>query len=86
MNVTDTLVERGKLYGSFAENARLSQAIKCLMSEEGPNWPHMRPDQREALEAIAAKIARLLNGDPLHFDSWHDIAGYATLIADTLAP
>lgn len=42
------------------------------------------PDQREALEMIAHKIARILNGDPNYADSWHDVAGYATLVADRL--
>lgn len=31
----------------------------------------------EALEMIAHKIARILNGDLSYPDSWHDIAGYA---------
>ena len=42
------------------------------------------PDQREALEMIAHKIARIVNGDPNYADSWVDIAGYATLVADRL--
>ena len=33
---------------------------------------------------IAVKIARILNGDPNHFDSWIDIAGYATLAAELI--
>ena len=44
----------------------------------------LSPDQAEALDMIAHKIARILNGDPNHHDHWHDIAGYATLIADRL--
>jgi len=41
-------------------------------------------DQREALEMIAHKIARILNGDPNYADNWIDIAGYATLVANRL--
>jgi len=41
-------------------------------------------DQAEALDMIFSKIARILNGDPNHLDSWTDIAGYATLVADRL--
>jgi len=85
VNISDTLAERGKLYGKFADQAHISQAIKDGMSI-GRNWPVLRSDQREALELIAGKLARILNGDPEHFDSWHDVAGYATLIADTLTP
>ena len=44
----------------------------------------LEPDQREALEMLALKIARILNGDPNYADSWHDVAGYATLVADRL--
>jgi hypothetical protein len=48
-------------------------------------WQDLAPDQREALEMIQHKVARILNGDPSYHDSWHDIAGYATLVADRLA-
>jgi hypothetical protein len=44
----------------------------------------LMPDQREALEMIAHKIARIVNGDPNYADSWLDIAGYAQLVADRL--
>ena len=37
-------------------------------------------EEQEALDMIFHKIARILNGDPNYADSWHDIAGYATLI------
>lgn len=33
----------------------------------------------------AHKQARILNGDPNYADSWHDIAGYATLVEQELA-
>ena len=33
---------------------------------------------------IFHKIARITNGDPHYSDSWRDIAGYATLVADRL--
>jgi len=32
----------------------------------------------------AHKIGRILNGDPNWSDSWHDIAGYAQLVANRL--
>jgi hypothetical protein len=41
-------------------------------------------DQWEALEMIASKMSRIVNGNPDKVDNWHDIAGYATLIADRL--
>lgn len=33
---------------------------------------------------IAHKLGRIINGDPNYSDSWHDIAGYAKLVADRL--
>jgi len=41
-------------------------------------------DQQEALDMICHKIGRILNGDPDYADNWHDIAGYAQLVADRL--
>ena len=51
---------------------------------DSPNWPGLTDAQREALEMVAHKIGRILNGDPNYHDSWHDIVGYAKLVADRL--
>ncbi len=48
-------------------------------------WNSLDSDQKVALEMIAHKIARIINGNPSHVDSWHDIAGYATLIEQRLS-
>jgi hypothetical protein len=48
------------------------------------NDPHMFPDQMIALDMIALKISRIVNGNAAHVDSWIDIAGYAKLVADRL--
>ena len=79
MAVEDTLKARGATYGEFEDVAWLSQALQCAMAG-GRNWGSLAPDQREALQTIAAKIARILNGDQNHVDSWHDIGGYAALV------
>ena len=47
---------------------------------QSPNWDSLDPDMAEALDMIQHKIARILNGDLRYADSWHDIAGYATLV------
>lgn len=83
--LTDTLTERGKRYGTFTGHAEISQQLKDVMSKyEATRGCNLDPDQREALGMIAHKIARILNGDPDYVDSWHDIAGYAQLVADRL--
>jgi hypothetical protein len=83
-DIDKTLSERGSRYGSFAEHARIAQALKRAMADS-PNWSKLTPDKREALETVQHKIARILNGDPEYHDSWHDMMGYTKLVADTLA-
>jgi hypothetical protein len=41
-------------------------------------------DQREALDMIMHKVGRIINGNPDKIDTWSDVAGYATLVADRL--
>lgn len=83
--VEATLVERNRTYGDFDKQARITQELKTRI-RVAPNWiyDHLAEDQKEALEMIMSKIARILNGDPNHVDSWHDIAGYARLIEKRL--
>lgn len=83
-DINEILNERGKRYGKFLHHARLAQEIKFVFGNCGTTWSEMDDDQREALHMIAHKIARILNGDPNYPDSWVDIAGFATLVADRL--
>lgn len=92
----DTLNERGARYGKFTRHAMITQALKELMrgcrptqfpkadAEMAEKFDSLAPDQKEALDMIAHKIGRILNGDPNYADSWIDIAGYAQLVADRL--
>ena len=79
----NTLDARGSRYGSFAEQGHIEQEIKRVFAK-GPNWPYLIDDSKSALEMIATKISRILKGDPEYADSWHDIAGYATLVFDRI--
>ena len=81
--IDKTLQERGERYGKFEDHAAISQALKSVMQNED-SWRDLEHDQREALEMIQHKIARILNGDPNYDDSWRDIAGYAELIVKRL--
>ncbi len=78
-----TLEQRGSRYGEFISHAEISQRLKDDM-RMCPKWDELHSDQKEALEMIAHKIGRILNGDPNYHDSWHDIVGYAKLVADRL--
>lgn len=81
-----TLNERGQRYGKFTGHANITQGLKWVMAscKNGESWKALDNDQKEALEMIAHKIGRILNGDPNYADSWVDIAGYAKLVADRL--
>lgn len=78
-----TLAARQARYGNFAGQARITQNLRAAMADS-ENWHSLSADKRHALEMITVKIARILNGDAAHRDSWHDIGGYAQLVADTL--
>lgn len=82
MNIDNTLEERGSRYGEFISHAFISQNIKFAMRQGG--WDSLTWDMKEALEMVAHKIARILNGDPNYVDSWHDIIGYVRLIEKRL--
>jgi len=82
MSIEKTLKQRQKTHGEFKTHAQISQELKAVMREHG--LLELSPDQVEALEMIAHKIARILNGNPNTHDHWHDVAGYSTLVADEL--
>jgi len=84
ISIVTTLAERGSRYGSFDSHAKVTQRVKQAM-KNSDKWHVLADDQKEALEMIAHKIGRILNGDPNYHDSWHDLVGYAQLVADRLA-
>lgn len=83
-DISNTLKERGSRYGKFSGHAKISQSIKEIM-HLSLNWEALQPDQKEALEMVAHKIGRILNGDPSYVDSWYDIEGYVRLVRERLA-
>lgn len=76
--INETLNQRGGIYGDFTDHAIITQSLKGLM-QQTDGWLRLSTDKKQALEVIADKIGRILNGDPEHADNWHDIAGYAIL-------
>ncbi|MFL0802569.1 MAG: DUF6378 domain-containing protein [Agarilytica sp.] len=83
--IESTLQERETRYGDFKSHAEITQSIKKAMYNS-PNWIALSADKKEALEMVAHKIGRILNGDPEYHDSWHDIIGYTKLVEETLEP
>lgn len=82
-DIRQILEERGTRYGEFPEHARLTQNLKLVM-RSGRQWPYLTDSAKEALEMVAHKIGRILNGDPTYLDSWVDIIGYIQLEIDRL--
>jgi hypothetical protein len=78
--------ERGNSYGDFDVMAELSQKLKMEIEEhDRKSSILMTVSQKEAMELILLKIARIAVGDAQHEDSWRDIAGYANLAAERCA-
>lgn len=84
-SLTETLDQRAASYGLFVNQAQISQSLKRVARVfiDARSRP-LADDQQEALDMIFLKIGRIINGDPDFHDSWHDIAGYAQLVADRL--
>jgi len=81
--IAETLVERGARYGTFMENAKISEAVLDVIRSQ-PGWQNFQPDQKVAVEIIVQKLARALTGNAQYDDNWRDIAGYAQLIVDRI--
>ena len=69
--------------GPFQDQAIASQMIKDLCRDCGI-WGDLSDVQKEALDMIAHKIARILAGNQDNKDHWDDIAGYASLVSREL--
>ena len=82
-DIAQILTERGERYGDFGDCAAIAQALKQTMRSQD-RWYLLDASQKEALEMVQHKIARILNGDPDYADSWRDGAGYFTLVADRI--
>lgn len=77
----EILKERHSEYGCFETQSIMCQQLKKL-KKECTNWEELPEIVREAIEMITVKESRILNGNCHHEDTWRDIAGYATLVAD----
>ena len=84
-NVEKTLEDRGKFYGDY-EGGCAFRALVMELIQSRYSTTHNKPmktiDQVKIYD-IVNKLSRLAV-TPKHKDTWHDIAGYATLVEDTL--
>lgn len=83
MEIELILEEREARYGDFRDVAQISQNILDNL-RTGASYYELDYDQLEALAMISNKLARIVNGDVTYPDSWTDVAGYSTLVANRL--
>ena len=83
MSVQQTLEDRNATHGDFADHARATQMLKTVIQNQ-PGWKNLNAMQRESMDMIASKMARILAGNPNFKDHYVDIQGYAKLIEDRL--
>ena len=84
MTTADTIKQRDSVHGNFSDTARISQLLKSvidheLVNRQNRNQPKLTHVQREMLDMITSKIARIIAGDHNEPDHYHDIGGYALL-------
>lgn len=82
MEIQRILADREETHGRFTETALITQNLKRGMRT--PVVTHFNDVQREALDMICSKLARIVSGNPNEPDHWQDIAGYALLVVETL--
>lgn len=81
MTISKTLDERGSKYGSFEDNALVTQSLMDAL-RTAPRFGALQFPHMEALHMICHKMARMVCGDCMHADNAHDIAGYAILLEE----
>lgn len=76
--IANLIAEREQTHGRFGDTAETAQELKAALCNR-KGWHRMNLTQREALDMICSKLARLVNGNPNWSDSVVDIVGYLCL-------
>jgi len=78
--VEDTLKERGAIYGDYMGGVKFRGQMMMLIKDRhtAVTGKPFTVVEEQCLFDIMMKISRLAV-TPDHVDSWHDLAGYATL-------
>lgn len=78
--ITDTLANRGNIYGSFeAQVECVGGIVEVMKNCASKNNVELSPDIIAEWHYLAIKIARIAS-NPNYTDSYHDLAGYAMLM------
>ena len=84
-NVNETLKERGAVYGDYKGGSEFRASVMKLIKDrhQAVNGKDLDAVQMVYIYDIGNKLSRLAT-TPDHIDTWHDIAGYATLVETAL--
>lgn len=81
MSIESTLKDRGSVYGSYQVGtefrAKVMDLIDTTRCKHG--FKPLTTVEKVYIFDIINKLSRLV-ATPNHIDTWHDIAGYATLV------
>jgi len=80
-NVDDTLKQRGSIYGNYGDvcGARVEIMSVLKNHHNNVNGTEMPDHIAMGFSDVVLKLVRAA-GKPEYSDSWHDLAGYATLM------
>jgi hypothetical protein len=81
--IDEILNERRHTHGPYTEQARVSQMLKEI-ARATSRWNHLPMHQKESVDMIMHKLARVLTGDNSFRDHWDDISGYSILSANEI--
>lgn len=83
MDRPDLLQAREKTHGDFEQNAVLCQNLRTFL-RQNEGWSKLNPIQKQCLEEILLKIARIASGMPYVQEHWDDIRGYCDLAIENI--
>lgn len=81
--IDEVIRQRRTKHGDFRDDAGRAQLLKQAM-RNSKNFSTMSSVQRESIDNICTKLARIVSGNPDEIDHWLDIIGYATLAKNDL--
>lgn len=86
-NIDETLQERGEVYGDYEGGSQLRASIMEIITDRHLLVTGKEMDKLHQIYIfdIVNKLSRL-STTPNHLDTWHDIAGYATIAEIALTP
>ena len=79
-STSELLKDRGPSHGDYEDGALFAQNLKD-MYRECPMWNKMSPVEKETLDLVSLKIARMLFGN-FNRDDSADAAAYFSLVAN----